>query len=289
MTPSFLLADWCGLAWSAFVPFNSWEGRRLPTGAGVYRVRVAGADVLAYVGQTGRNLRDRLAGLRSNTRAAEMPFNDPHTAAPRLWSYRDAEGFEYEASAAEVGLSKNDRMALECHLLWRYRLEAGTSTLCNFGRMHPRYAAPRNRSTGVRGRRLEPGESDGGGGPSVPAQPHVGTPGAAGWMGRTWSPALPLSASSLAHVRAVPGVYTLTRESGGVVYIGESTSLAGRLRSHSRYPWGMAVRYSVSELPLGSSPTQLIEVENDLIAGYYAEHREAPMFQFGQRGESPVD
>ncbi len=48
----------------------------------------------------------------------------------------------------------------------------------------------------------------------------------------------------------------------------------------------MAVRYSVSELPLGS---QLIEVENDLIAGYYAEHREAPMFQFGQRGESPVD
>ena len=82
---------------------------------------------------------------------------------------------------------------------------------------------------------------------------------------------------------------TLTRESGGVVYIGESTNLAGRLRSHSRYPWGMAVRYSVSELPLGSSPTQLIEVENDLIAGYYAEHREAPMFQFGQRDESPVD
>lgn len=289
MTPSFLLPDWCGLAWSAFVPFNSWEGRLLPTGAGVYRVRVAGADRLAYVGQTGRNLRDRLAGLRSNTRAAEMPFNDPHTAAPRLWSYRDADGLEYEASAAEVGLSKNDRMALECYLLWRYRVEAGTSTLCNFGRMHPRYAAPRNRSTGVRGRLLGPGDPDGGGGPSVPAQPHVGPPGAAGWMGMSWSPALPLATASLAGVRVVPGVYTLTRESGEVVYIGESTNLVGRLRSHSRYPWGMAVRYSVSELPPGYTPTQLLEVENDLIAGYYAEHQKAPACQFGQRNESPVD
>jgi hypothetical protein len=289
MTSAFLAPDWCRLAWSAFISFNSWQAGVLPTGAGVYRVRVAGVDQLAYVGQTGRNLRERLAVLRLHTRAAEMPFNDPHTAAPRLWSYRDADGLEYEASAAEVCLAETDRMALECYLLWRYRLEAGCSTLCNFGRMHLRYNAPRNRSTGVRGRRLGVGEPNGGGGPSVLALPHVGMPGAAGWMGLTWSPALPLAAASLAGVRAVPGVYTLTRETGDVVYVGKSRDLAGRLRSHSRYRWGMEVRYSVSELPPGYTPTQLLEVENDLIAGFYAEHRKAPLCQFGQRSESPVD
>ncbi len=287
--PAFLAADWCGLAWTAFVPFDAWNGRVVPTGAGVYRVRVAGADQLAYVGQSGRNLRDRLAKLQSKTRDIEMPFDDPHTAAPRLWSYRDASGLRYEASAAEVTLSKNDRMALECYLLWRYRLEAGGSTLCNFGRTHPRYAAPRNQSTGVRGRRLEAGDPDGGGGSSMPALSHVGTPGAAGWMGLDWSPAVPLMAGSFAGVRAVPGVYTLTKETGEVVYIGESTNLAARLRTHSRRPWGMAVRYSASERPAGSTPTQLREAENDLIGGYYAEHRQAPERQFGQRDESPMD
>jgi hypothetical protein len=218
-----------------------------------------------------------------------MPFNDPHTAAPRLWSYRDADGLEYEASAAEVGLSKVDRLALECYLLWQYRGEIGGSTLCNFGRMHPRYTASRSRSTGVRGRRLKPSEPDSVGGVSVPALPHIGTPGAAEWMGLVWSPAAPLTAASVGGVRVVPGVYTLVGEAGEAVYIGESTDLAGRLRSHSRNPWGMKVWYSVSELPPRYTPTQLLEVENDLIAGFYNEHRKAPLWQFGPRAESPVD
>lgn len=289
MTPSFLDPDWCELAWTDFVPFEAWESRMLPSGAGVYRIRVAGTNRLAYIGQTGRNLRERLAGLRSNTRAAEMPFNDPHTAAPRLWSYQDAEGLEYEASAAEFDAAKNNRMALECYLLWQYRLEAGSSTLCNFGRLHPRYTASKNRSTGMRGRLLGGSDPDGGGGPSVSALPKIGTPGMSRWMGLTWSPAALLSASSLAHVQAVPGVYTLMGEAGNVVYIGESGKLSVRLRSHAEYPWGMAVRYTVCELPAGYSATQRLEVENDLIAGFYTERRMAPAYQFGNRAKSPVD
>jgi hypothetical protein len=39
---------------------------------------------LAYIGQTGRSLRQRVCALVHGTLADAMPFNDPHTAAPRL-------------------------------------------------------------------------------------------------------------------------------------------------------------------------------------------------------------
>jgi hypothetical protein len=139
--PSFLAARWCDRDWTAFVPFGSDRAlmRTLPTDPGLYRVRVAGRDQLAYVGQTGLNLRTRVAALVRGTLAAEMHFNDPHTAAPKLWSFRDADGMAYEVSVTPCDLPKNDRMGLECLLVWQYRREAGGSPLCNFGRLHPRY------------------------------------------------------------------------------------------------------------------------------------------------------
>jgi len=38
-----------------------------------------------------------------------MPWNDPHTAAPALWAWTDADGFSYECSAAPPGASTNGR------------------------------------------------------------------------------------------------------------------------------------------------------------------------------------
>ncbi|MCX6697252.1 MAG: hypothetical protein NTV84_06800 [Methanoregula sp.] len=67
-----------------------------------------------------------------------MPWNDPHTAAPSLWVWTDAECFAYECSAAPPGASANGRRGMESFLLYRYRQEYGASTLCNFGRFHPR-------------------------------------------------------------------------------------------------------------------------------------------------------
>ena len=61
-----------------------------------------------------------------------MPWNDPHTAAPSLWAWQDAEGFEYECSAAPLDASINGRRGMESYLLYRYRQERGESTLCNF-------------------------------------------------------------------------------------------------------------------------------------------------------------
>jgi hypothetical protein len=65
----------------------------LHSGTGVYRIRMAASPVLAYIGQAGRDLRQRLGDLRRNTAAEQMPFNDSHTAAPSLWAWNDAEGY----------------------------------------------------------------------------------------------------------------------------------------------------------------------------------------------------
>ena len=288
MQPPFLTSVWCELPWTDFVPFSRRSSRDFPSGPGMYRVRVAGAERLAYVGETGRSLRERLTALRSRTLAAEMPFNDPHTAAPRLWSYRTADGLEYEASAAGISLSKKDRKSLESFLVWSYRREAGTSTLCNFGRMHPLYTASRNRSTGVRGRLLEAGEQGTVYGASVPALQLFGTPGANDWMGLTWSPPAPLAARSLAPLSGRRGVYVVSVEPGGVIYIGESGNLAQRLYQHASRAWGAEPQYRFCELP-DHTGTQRLEVENDLIAGYYAQHRKAPAGQFGEDDSAPAE
>src|SRR5687768_4262545 len=126
----YLSIDWEGLQWSPWLRFGEPGSvfRKLPAAPGVYRVRPAGGDLLAYVGQTGRSLRERLSSLSRHTLSPVMPFNDPHTAAPSLWAIRNAERVDFECSAAPADLPKRRREGLECYLLWRYRQERGEST-----------------------------------------------------------------------------------------------------------------------------------------------------------------
>ena len=106
------------LQWSPWVSFEAASFSALPSDPGVYRVRAVGHQALAYIGQTGRDLRARLLDLRRNTLSELMPFNDPHTAAPSLWAWRDAEGHQFECSAAPVDLGTRNRLGLEAWLLF---------------------------------------------------------------------------------------------------------------------------------------------------------------------------
>jgi hypothetical protein len=188
---------------------------------------VQGQSELAYIGQTGRNLRERLSDLRRNTLAKDMPFNDPHTAAPSLWAWRDAEGYEYECSAFTSVADAQYRQALECWLLWQHRLETGGSTLCNHGYFHTHYVKSRDRKTGFRGRRLEtPGDSI----QSTPGLKHSDD----GSMGLDWSAWQPLDEFTAPNS---PGVYRIAK-GAQVIYIGESSSLRSRLNAHARTSWG---------------------------------------------------
>lgn len=287
MTATFFGSNWCDLSWTPFVPFlpTTAERRIFPKKGGVYRVRVTGRDVLAYIGETGLKLRDRLAPLMVGTLAEEMPFGDPHTAAPKLWSFRQADGIQYEASVAACDLPKADRKALECFLVWQYRVAAGQSPLCNFGRLHPQYITSKNRSTGLRGCRIGDKALVTSKGPSIGALALKSRPTSLDWMGLAWTEWVPLATARRSGASRGPAVYRIRDEDGCLMYIGQSFSLTSRLRKHARRLGPGAMLCSITTVSADYTTTQLCEIENDLIAGYYSETRHAPTRQFGQSGE----
>jgi hypothetical protein len=107
-----------------------------PPVADVYRIRRIGFDGLDYVGQTGKGsmtLRKRLAML-VGVYGAQMPYRDPHTAAPALWALRQGTKCDFEVSVAAVDGSLQERLAIEAVLIALYRQERQRSPTVNFGR-----------------------------------------------------------------------------------------------------------------------------------------------------------
>lgn len=249
-----------------------------------------------------------------------MPWNDPHTAAPSLWAWSDWSSgqeeeknpqdssnserfsksskmrrnqqdssniptghYEYECSAAPLDASINGRRGMESFLLYRYRQEYGASTLCNFGRFHPRYRKSTNRKEGSRGGKLEADQKDNpAGGPSYPPLRAAEKPGEPGWMGLTWSGRETLVPEKIRNAPAGPGLYILI-DSGSqeIMYIGQSGNCAKRLLDHSRKSWdGKELNFSFHALERTILPYHLKELENDLIGNFFELYRKAPEFQF---------
>jgi hypothetical protein len=105
----FLSPTWSSLPWSPWVPFTAKkeEFRQIPREPGLYRIKPVGKDFLMYIGETRRTVHERINELRHTLRRTDlMPWNDPHTAAPSLWAWQDAEGFAYECSATPPGASQ---------------------------------------------------------------------------------------------------------------------------------------------------------------------------------------
>src|SRR6516164_8348507 len=116
------------LVWSPWVPHQGcWRGATAPDEPGLYRIRRVGQSCLDYIGQTGTGgmtLRKRL-GMQRGVYAAEMPYTDPHTAAPALWAIRQATGAEYEVSVAPVAGTTPWRKGLEALAIALHRQEFG--------------------------------------------------------------------------------------------------------------------------------------------------------------------
>ena len=105
------------------------------------------------------------------------------------------------------------------------------------------------------------------------------------WMGLAWSGKKPLDGETISSVPAEAGLYLLfERDSGDLVYIGQSADCAKRLRSHAmKFLEGNDLMFSwySSEKPL--LPHNLKEWENDLIGNYFDVYRRAPKYQSGNR------
>lgn len=280
-------SGWCSLPWSPWISFASDkdEFQQIPKEPGLYRIRPIGKDFLMYIGETRRTVHQRLNELRHGINRTDlMPWNDPHTAAPSLWTWRDAEGFEYECSATPLDASTSVRRGVESFLLYRYRQEYRASTLCNFGRFHPRYRKSTNRKENRRGGKLEADQRDNpAGGPSSPPLIPMGKPGDADWMGLSWSGFERLIPEKTRNAPSGPGLYILTDPgSQEIIYIGQSGNCANRLLDHSRKSWdGKTLQFSFYDVDQPVLPHQLKELENDLIGNYFELYRKSPAYQFG--------
>lgn len=144
-----------GRGWSEWFPLRSAvPAALLPEVAGLYRVRESGSDQLVYVGQTGRGLRSRLAALSRGASHAEMPFRDPHAAAPALWALLDRNPrATLEASVVPGPDDGPTRRGWEDLCIGRYRQIHKQSPAFNFARMPRGYSASSYRAGGRRGGR----------------------------------------------------------------------------------------------------------------------------------------
>jgi hypothetical protein len=267
------------LDWSEWIPFSEDRTRLkgLPKASGIYQIRQAASDTLCYIGETGRDLRERLSSALKGVLGDTMPYNDPHTAAPGLWCYRQ-EGYDFECRVAHIELSTRDRRSLETLLIWQHRLQHGESPLCNLGRFHSRYTKSGSRKSGERGQALRDTDKSNPAGDSS-AKPLKPSGDAFGedWMGLTWTPFFELRESD---PPPTAGLYRIA-VNGSIAYIGESTSLETRVIAHRRRDWNGVAKISHWQFEGHPPHHHRLELENDLIAGHILQKGEAPVHQYG--------
>ena len=276
------------LSWSEWHLFKQGlSSQAFPNVPGLYRVRVTDAEVV-YIGQTGRNLRQRL-GMLSRCYSVEMPYRAPHTAAPTLWALRDRDGVDFEVSVLPLDDEKTERLALEALAITIHRLDHGRSPIANFGGTIDGYRLSSGNSAALvaSGKRFRGGRD-----PAVRASPSSPVRGPidgeatnTNWIGLDWSAWTPVSdlRSTLG-----TGVYRIrARGADDLLYIGQGR-ITQRIRSHiaksrradQRQGPLFSQSLEVSWIALNFSTRELLEIENDAIASHRLMRGMAPAAQF---------
>ena len=98
--------DFCGLIGCLFYSANSVFKSCIPNKSGLYRVRSSSYEGLVYVGQTGRDLKERTIIFLRNHSLPEInnpPWDESHTQQLQyLWAYRIDNQFDYKVAVAET-------------------------------------------------------------------------------------------------------------------------------------------------------------------------------------------
>ena len=282
------------LNWSPWFSLHEiGRNREVAVRPGLYRIRAVETGRILYVGQTGRSLRARLGSLRG-IYGELMPYNDPHTVGPALWAHRIDTGETFEASFVVLEVDKADRMGREALEITKRRIIDGTSPAYTFGRMPYGWikSSGNNRRLAeagkrFRGRRMTNHElAAAGPDPSVPPPATLdGDVRAADWLGLAWREAVTEPPG-----RDDVGVYRIGwSERGGnraLDYIGQGL-IATRCKSHAK-SWALDLAaengsdLACAWVGLSLGPHQLLEVENDLIAGHVHVFARPPSAQFGR-------
>ena len=281
--------SWLDIPWSAWHQFRPL--REMPstdvltTEPGLYRVRHDAFDQLVYIGETGRSTRGRVGALARGTFAEEMPFRDPHTAAPTLWAIREEHGpaFELSWTTPKLATGKQARKGIEAALIALHRQATNRSPVANFGRIIPGYKQSGYSRDGEESRggplavsETEPNAAVGAPPPSWIAPEVVTGPD---WLDLGW--AAPVSLKEVAEqAPTAAGIYRLWKnEDERLTYVGESQGLRARLKTHRRtYDTGLLACYAT--LPDRTRKHELLEIETDLLGAHWLATGTAPLEQF---------
>lgn len=268
----------------------------IPHSPGLYRICRVEQDDLDYIGQASRSLRKRL-GMLSGVDAEEMPYGDPHTAAPALWALRHATGCEFEVSVAPVEGSTPWRKGLEAVAIALYRDEHRLSPTVEFGRIPTGYrpSSGNNSRLVAAGRRSRGGPCDD---PHPRHQPGIapfgpweGDPQDALWGGHTWTAWIPLGEILVRAVVQGSGLYRIRgTEPRTLLYIGQGMiprRPLAHLEKTNDGDHGQGRIYAAQDR-LECSWTintawmrhHRLELENDLIAAHVLETGTIPTAQF---------
>lgn len=260
------------LIWSQWVWVEEAKlSRSIEDQPGLYRIRRIGHDTLDYVGQT-TSLRKRILSFRRHLNDTEMPWNDPHVAAARFWALRQEEDFQLEVSVAVISTGNIALLSFECLTISYHRLEYGFSPTFNFGRMPDGWTASSRRSKGIRGTNNQVIRYSSHFGCIFSGKPN---PLNLNWLELDW-----VSYSEFLPQNSSRGVYIgINWERNQAVYIGESTQLRQRIKSHIRD--GVKAEWYWLEFD-DADDRQRLEIENDLLSSYISYYGEPPTHQFNQ-------
>jgi hypothetical protein len=284
-TTDCLSEDWCNLAWTPWIPFNSSSRRveSLPDEPGIYRIRPAKSSVLMYIGESGLSMRQTFIEIQQNAVRVQMPWNDPQPVAPALWAWKEAKGFTYEFSGTLSKDSAEERKAGKYYLLYKYRQGHRESPYCNCGRFHRNYQRPSNQAEGMSGGKLAPADPrNPAGGPSASPLTPSGKPGDAGWMGLIWSPRRELKTHTTSIVPPAPGIYLVSnKDSGAILAVRRAANCSQVLFELSKKPHNgkdLAYSFYCEKKPI--TDHNLKEIESDLIGNYIETYQKASEYQF---------
>ncbi len=299
---TFFDQTWCGIDWSAWIPFTRARMDTLPAQPGVYRLRVAGSlEELFYIGASPTwGLGPYLTGLHQAAMRdrTQMPYGGMYAwdylAAPALWTWRDAEGSSFECSVGTIDATRQDIEGLMCALLWEYRRAQGCSPRANYGRFHPHYRASATFLTArgrqrLRGARLPEGQTNPAAGESHPPLLPMATFRFADtyWMGLRWGGWIDLRApdsprgTSLPHG---PAIYAVADAQtwNELLFIGYAWDMSAAYSSIARRPWDcpLPMLRAYTKVEQDMPEHQLRELAGDLIGTYFSIKRKPPRFQF---------
>jgi hypothetical protein len=268
--------DWAGLDWSPWVHFDSPMATyqtHITNKAGLYRIRSPQSEELIYIGQTGRNLRERVRALVKHVLRPQEnpPWNDPHTAAPVLWAYKNENQFDFEVSVTTLEISYTHRQCFEDYLLHLHRNHYNRSTVANFGLSHPLWSRPSNKKQNRPMIRNSSPKLQ----TSLPKTINAKDFHSNTWLGLHWQKA---AMKQTVNLPDLPGIYRFVNPEE-LAYCGESHSLRKRLSTHSKNSNFKNADCFYSVMPNAESH-HLKEREVDMIGAYYAITSRCPTYQY---------